>query len=450
MQDNTRKTVMCKCCATKIKCPFGNKCKFAHSLDEQKYINQFIAKLDNKITTIKYKEFYEGLKKLYLSEIINKKCIQEIYESLKKYSPQIPKIIPENFIELYKIWHTLATFDSTKFKISENDKEYLLAIRYLIPCKIEESGKFCIYGKNCNSGHRSNGKQICIKDLTFGSCDCPEQMLHGQHPYLHLVRDFTHEPLQPPIKNIPIITTYETEYPSLSTKNSSKDTQIKSCDLSYTDICNRNIKIQKDTSLIQVSINYIKPTILENNINPEIVGNDCQIAKNNPELFEQYEQIHPTYNITFTSWLIKDPLKSQAYNLVLFHNISFNNALYYVKNKLKEINITINEFITYINKYQIKSVHKWIEVNRKLNSLNMLLITFDTYKLNENNYYDYYITTEYYKHNTFDAYCQEKDDKWNIATKQSICRKTKNKVLDNKKDKLLTKITSAVITKCFE
>jgi hypothetical protein len=446
MQNNTRKTVMCKSCANKSKCPYGTKCNFAHSLDDQQYINQFIAKLDNKITTINYKELYEGLKKLYLSEIINKKCIQEIYESLKKYSPQIPKIIPENFIELYKIWHTLATFDSTTFKISENDKEYLLAIRYLIPCKIEESGKFCIYGKNCNSGHRSNGKQICIKDLTCGSCDCSEQMPLGQHPYLHLVSNFSHEPLQPPVKNITIITTYETEYPLLSTEKSSKTTIVEPIKISYTDICNRNIKIQKDTSLIPVFINYIKPTI-KNNINPDIVGNDCQIALNNPELFKQYEQIHPTYNITFTSWLNKDPLKSQAYNIVLFHNISFNNALYYVKNKLKKINISINEFITYINKYQIKSVYKWIEVNKKLNNLDMLLISFETFKLNENNYYDYYITTEYYKHNTFDAYCQEKDNNWTFATKQG--HKIKTKVLNHKKDKLLTKITSDVITNCF-
>jgi hypothetical protein len=227
MQNNTHKTVMCKSCANNSKCPYDKRCNFAHSLDEQKYINQFIAKLDNKITTITFNKFYEGLKKLYLSEIINKKCIQEIYESLKKYSPQIPKIIPENFIELYKIWHTLATFDSIKFKISENDKEYLLAIRYLIPCKIEESGKFCIYGKNCNSGHRSNGKQICIKDLTYGSCDCLKQMQYDQHPYLHLVSNFSHEPLQPPVKNITIIATYETEYPSLSTKDSTKTTKVE-------------------------------------------------------------------------------------------------------------------------------------------------------------------------------------------------------------------------------
>ena len=440
---------MCNSYAIKINCPYGKRCNFAHGLNEQKYSNQFIAKLDNKITTITFNKFYEDLKKLYLSEIINKKCIQEIYESLKKYSPQIPKIIPENFIELYKIWHTLATFDSTKFKIFENDKEYLLAIRYLIPCKIEESGKFCIYGKNCNSGHRNNGKQICIKDLIYGSCDCPEQMSVGQYPYLHLVRDFTHEPLQPPVKNIPIIATYETEYPSLSTKDSSKAIHIKSCDLSYTDICSRNI-IKKKTSLIPVSINYIKPTILENKINPEIVGNDCSIALNNPELFKQYERDHPTYNITFTSWLNKDSLKSQAYNIVLFHNISFNNALYYVKNKLKEMNISINEFITYINKYQIKSLYKWIEINKKLNNLDMLLISFDTFRLNENNYYDYYITTEYYKHNTFDAYCQEKDDNWNIAARQGNCQKTKNTVLKNKKDEQLTKAAVIEITKCFK
>jgi len=99
MQNNTHKKIMCKS-RVNSKCPYGNKCNFAHNLDEQQYINQFIAKLDNKITTINYKELYEVLKKLYLSEIINKKCIQEIYESLKKYSPQIPKIIPENFIEL--------------------------------------------------------------------------------------------------------------------------------------------------------------------------------------------------------------------------------------------------------------------------------------------------------------------------------------------------------------
>ena len=449
MQNNTHKTVMCKSCANNSKCPYGNKCNFAHSFDEQKYINPFMAKLDNKITIINYKELYEGLKKLYLSEIINKKCIQEIYESLKKYSPKIPKIIPENFIELYKIWHTLATVDSTKFKISENDKEYLLAIRYLIPCKIEESGKFCIYGKNCNSGHRYNGKQICIKDLTFGSCDCPEQMQHNQHPYLHLVRNFSHEPLQPPVKNITIIATYETEYPSLSIKDSTQTTKVEPVKISYTNICSRNIQIQKDTSLISVSINYIKP-IIKNNINPEIVGNDCHIALNNPELFKQYEKDHPSYNITFTCWLNKDSLKSQAYNIVLFHNISFNNALYYVKNKLKEMNISINEFITYINKYQIKSVYKWIEVNKKLNNLDMLLISFETFKLNEDNYYDYYITTEYYKHNTFNAYCQEKKDNWKFATKQCIYSKIHNKVLKNKKDKQLTKDTVIVITKCFE
>ena len=78
----------------------------------------------------------------------------------------------------------------------------------------------------------------------------------------------------------------------------------------------------------------------------------------------------------------------------------------------------------------------------------MLSISFKTFRLNENNYYDYYITTEYYKHNTFDAYCQEKDNNWKFATKQGY--KIKNKVLNHKKDKLLTKITSDVITNCFK
>jgi hypothetical protein len=124
--------------------------------------------------------------------------------------------------------------------------------------------------------------------------------------------------------------------------------------------------------------------------------------------------------------------------------------LYYVKNKLKDIYITINDFIAYVNKYKIKSVHKWIEVNRKLNSLEKLSIPIETFKLNETNYYDYYITTEYYKHNTFDVYCQEKNDNWTIASKQGIPRKIKNKVLVTKKDRLLTKVTGMVITKCFE
>jgi hypothetical protein len=67
MQDNTYKTVMCKSYATKINCPYGKRCNFAHGLNEQKYSNQFIAKLDNGITTITFNKFYEGLKKLYLS-----------------------------------------------------------------------------------------------------------------------------------------------------------------------------------------------------------------------------------------------------------------------------------------------------------------------------------------------------------------------------------------------
>jgi hypothetical protein len=446
-------------------CKFGSKCNFAHGINEQSYINPLIGKLDNEINIIDYKKIYDALEKLYLSNVINKKVIQEICENLK-YNPTIPKVIPENFIELYKIWHTLATFArnpknnySNKFKLyeTEDDTKALMALRYVTPCKIDENkincatAKICIYGKNCNFGHRSNGKQVCIKDLLYGKCDCNETT-HTQYPFIHLTRDFGHECLIP-LKIVKTISvpTYEIEYPSLSA-NSIK-TIVSTNKTSYTDICRNNSMQKRYHPIITNHILILDTPVYESNdLNPDIVGNDCQIAKNNPELFEQYEQMHPTYNITFTSWLTKDPLKSQAYNLVLFHNISFNNALYYVKNKLKEMNITVNDFIAYVNKYKIQSVHKWIEVNKKLNSLDNQQLPFDTFKLNENNYYDYYITTEYYKHNTFDVYCQEKNDSWNIATKQGVKYDTKNKinVLKHKKDRILTRATGMVITKCFE
>ena len=503
MQANNRhKTIMCDKGTT---CKFGSKCNFAHGINEQSYINPLIGKLDNEINIIDYKKIYDALEKLYLSNVINKKVIQEICENLK-YNPTIPKVIPENFIELYKIWHTLATFArnpknnySNKFKLyeTEDDTKALMALRYVTPCKIDENkincatAKICIYGKNCNFGHRSNGKQVCIKDLLYGKCDCnetthtkyefllqnvkhsdetlsfslkekdkitfgekqsfpPNETTHTQYPFIHLTRDFGHECLIP-LKIVKTISvpTYEIEYPSLSA-NSIK-TIVSTNKTSYTDICRNNSMQKRYHPIITNHILILDTPVYESNdLNPDIVGNDCQIAKNNPELFEQYEQMHPTYNITFTSWLTKDPLKSQAYNLVLFHNITFSDALYYVKNKLKDINITVNDFIVYVNKYKIKTVHRWIEVNRKLNCLDKLPIPIDTFKLNENNYYDYYITTEYYKHNTFDVYCQEKNDNWTIATKQGICHKKKNKVLETKKDKILTKITGTVITKCFE
>jgi len=460
---NRSKTVLCN----NDNCKYGLNCNFAHGINQQSYINPLIGQLDNKINTINYKKIYDALEKLYLSDDINKKVIQEICENLK-YNPKIPNIAPENFIELYKIWHTLATFArnpknnySNKFKLyeTEDDTEALMALRYVSPCKIDENkinfptAKICIYGKNCNFGHRSNSKQVCIKDLTFGHCDCNETLSNTQYPYIHLVRDFGHEPLQVPVKNTTetINTTYETEFPLLSTNTIKTIVSINK--KSYTDICSQNIKFK--LHVYESNKNKIveeTPVSISNEINPNIVGNDCQIALNNPELFKQYEQTHPTYNITFTSWLIKDPLKSQAYNLVLFHNISFNNALYYVKNKLKEMKITVNEFIAYVNKYKIKSVNRWIEVNKKLNSLDNPQLPFDTFRSNENNYYDYYITTEYYKHNTFDVYCQEKNDSWNIATKQGVKYVTKNKinVLKNKKDRILTRATGMVITKCFE
>jgi hypothetical protein len=459
------KTILCN----NDNCKFGPNCKFAHDINEQNHNNPLIGKLDNEINTIYFKKIYDALEKLYLLDKINKKVIQEICENLK-YNPTIPKVIPENFIELYKIWHTLATFArnpknnySNKFKLyeTEDDTKALMALRYLTPCKIDENkinyptAKICIYGKNCNNGHRTNGKQVCIKDLLYGKCDCNE-LSNIQYPYIHLVRDFGHECLIPlKIEKTISVPTYETEYPSLSTK--SIKPIISTNKTSYTDICkNNSMKRRFDPIITNHIIILDTPVYESNNLNPDIVGNDCQIAKNNPELFEQYEQMYPTYNITFTSWLNKDPLKSQAYNLVLFHNITFSDALYYVKNKLKEINITINDFITYVNKYQIKTVHRWIEVNKKLNSLDKLSIPIETFKLNENNYYDYYITTEYYKHNTFDVYCQEKNDNWTIATKQGFCHKTKysnktkNIVLKTKKDRLLTKVTGSVITKCFE
>lgn len=461
MQANNRsKTIMCD---KGTGCKFGSKCNFAHGINEQSYINPLIGKLDNEINTIDYKKIYDALEKLYLSNVINKKVIQEICENLK-YNPTLPKVIPENFIELYKIWHTLATFArnpknnySNKFKLyeTEDDTKALMALRYVTPCKIDENkincatAKICIYGKNCNFGHRSNGKQVCIKDLLYGKCDC-NGATHTKYEFLHLTRDFGHECLIPlKIEKTISVPTYETEYPSLFTK--SIKPIVSTNKTSYTDICRNNNMQKRFHPIITNHILILDTPVYESNdLNPDIVGNDCQIAKNNPVLFEQYEQMHPTYNITFTSWLTKDPLKSQAYNLVLFHNITFSDALYYVKNKLKDINITVNDFIVYVNKYKIKTVHKWIEVNRKLNCLDKLLIPIDTFKLNENNYYDYYITTEYYKHNTFDVYCQEKNDNWTIATKQGICRKKKNKVLETKKDRLLTKITGTVITKCFE
>jgi hypothetical protein len=443
-------------------CKFGSKCNFAHGINEQSYINPLIGKLDNEINTIDYKKIYDALEKLYLSNVINKKVIQEICENLK-YNPTLSKVIPENFIELYKIWHTLATFArnpknnySNKFKLyeTEDDTKALMALRYVTPCKIDENkincatAKICIYGKNCNFGHRSNGKQVCIKDLLYGKCECNE-LSNTQYPYIHLTRDFGHECLIP-LKIVKTISvpTYETEYPSLFTK--SIKPIVSTNKTSYTDICKNN-SMQRFHQIVTNNILILDIPVYESNdLNPEIVGNDCQIAKNNPELFEQYEQMHPTYNITFTSWLTKDPLKSQAYNIVLFHNITFSDALYYVKNKLKEINITINDFIAYVNKYKIKSVHKWIEVNRKLKCLDKLPILIETFKLNETNYYDYYITTEYYKHNTFDVYCQEKNDNWTIAGKQSISHKKKNKALETKKDRILTRTTGIVITKCFE
>ena len=107
MQANNRhKTIICDKGTT---CKFGFKCNFAHGINEQSYINPLIGKLDNEINTIDYKKIYDALEKLYLSNVINKKVIQEICENLK-YNLTLPKIIPENFIELYKIWHTLATF----------------------------------------------------------------------------------------------------------------------------------------------------------------------------------------------------------------------------------------------------------------------------------------------------------------------------------------------------
>jgi hypothetical protein len=456
--DNRSKTVLCN----NDNCKFGRNCKFAHGINEQNYNNQLIGKLDNEINTIDYKQIYDALEKLYLSGVINKKVIQEICENLK-YNPTIPKVIPENFIELYKIWHTLATFArnpknnySNKFKLyeTEDDTKALMALRYLTPCKIDENkinyptAKICIYGKNCNNGHRTNGKQVCIKDLLYGKCECNE-LSNIQYPYIHLTRDFGHECLIPlKIENTISVPTYETEYPLLSTK--SIKPIVSTNKTSYTDICKNN-SMQKFHQIVTNNTLILDIPVYEsNNLNPEIVGNDCQIAKNNPKLFEQYEQMYPTYNITFTSWLTKDPLKSQAYNLVLFHNITFSDALYYVKNKLKDINITVNDFIAYVNKYKIKTVHRWFEVNRKLNSLDKLPIPIETFKLNETNYYDYYITTEYYKHNTFDVYCQEKNDNWTIAGKQSICRKKKNKALETKKDRILTRTTGTVITKCFE
>lgn len=474
MQANNRhKTILCD---KESACKFGFKCKFAHGINEQSYINPLIGKLDNEINTIDYKKIYDALEKLYLSNVINKKVIQEICENLK-YNPTLPKVIPENFIELYKIWHTIATYArnpknnySNKFKLyeTEDDTKALMALRYITPCKIDENkinyttAKICIYGKNCNFGHRSNAKQVCIKDLLYGKCDCNEELSNTQYPYIHLTRDFGHECLIPLKieKTISVVSTYDTEYPSLST-NSIKPI-VSTNKTSYTDICKNN-SMQESHPIVSIHILKLdipvyesKQSFSSNDLNPDIVGNDCQIAKNNPELFKQYEQIYPTYNITFTCWLNKNPLNSQAYNLVLFHNISFYNALYYVKNKLTEMNITVNDFITYVNKYKIKLVHKWIEVNKKLNILDKLPIPIETFKLNENNYYDYYITTEYYKHNTFDVYCQEKNDNWTIATKQGICHKTKysnktkNKVLETKKDRLLTKVTGSVITKCFE
>ena len=150
---------------------------------------------------------------------------------------------------------------------------------------------------------------------------------------------------------------------------------------------------------------------------PDVVGDAMKLAQTKPSLFREYKQQNPEYRITFSEWLANDQVYARALDLVESTGIDFLKAKDFVRHRVAESSMTVEEFC----RYDLKSVKDWMKVNKEVNVLKMDLITIDHYLSNREDYDAFYLEGwwgVYIVVNATDpygAYIEDKMNGWELA-----------------------------------
>jgi hypothetical protein len=150
---------------------------------------------------------------------------------------------------------------------------------------------------------------------------------------------------------------------------------------------------------------------------PNVVGDAMKLAQTKPSLFREYKQQNPEYRITFSEWLANDQVYARALDLVESTGIDFLKAKDFVRHRVAESSMTVEEFC----KYDLKSVKDWMKVNKEVKVLKMDLITIDHYLSNREDYDAFYLEGwwgVYIVVNATDpygAYLEDKMNGWELA-----------------------------------
>jgi len=148
---------------------------------------------------------------------------------------------------------------------------------------------------------------------------------------------------------------------------------------------------------------------------PEITDGLENIIESNPELWCEYKEKF-NYRKTFKQFIEEDEQLAQA--LVLYSSSkvgNFTNAIKYIKNNIKDTNISYDLYCMYDN----HTIVMWKEINIICNNNQMKIITIDDFINDKANYIDFYIRSGRYTYGTseygYQKFLDDKKEGWRIC-----------------------------------
>ena len=190
-------------------------------------------------------------------------------------------------------------------------------------------------------------------------------------------------------------------------ENRSWDSASKSTIVEVVDVEEYHVPSDKDLYRNFWSWYYGIPLFAD----PAVVGTARKVARDSPLLFEQYKSTYPTFSISFSEWINKDPTLSRAIVLVQSDNVCIEDALRYISNNIEESGLSVSEF----SRYNFKTVMDWIKVNSCLVALNQTITTVESYIADIDRYNQYYLAgwwMHYDNHGGFDKFMADKAAGW--------------------------------------
>ncbi len=160
------------------KCQYGTSCNYAH--DESEMVPKY--ELSKAKTNLQ--EMFINLHQELTTYWVDIKNV--LRENDRDYPQDLPKLIPNNFINILKIWITFSKIRNAHFRLNIIDEDLLWEINNSMNiCPMYYSSEInrligtscskeqiCPFGINCKYGVHNISRMICTKDLCNQTCNC--------------------------------------------------------------------------------------------------------------------------------------------------------------------------------------------------------------------------------------------------------------------------------------